>query len=320
MNSTKKLHTSLQIKNKAVEILVAIFRWALIIGVGYVIFFPLLNMVSTSLQDAEQILDPGVVWVPRSISFVNFKDAWIAMDYGNSLVRTLVTNVFSALIEVLMCAITAYGFARFKFKGKSILMVILIATMIIPPQMTVISQYEGFRNFDILNIFSVINAVFGTNIEINLINTPFTFIIPSLFSVGVKSGLLIYIYMQFFKALPKELEEAAYVDGANSLKTFFAIILPSSGVIITTALVFSIVWHWNEYYLSIMYFSSKFTLAPVLSQLQTQLLTTGVSSQGAVENGITMAACLMFIAPILIFYLFIQKKFVQSVATSGIVG
>ncbi len=320
MTNINNVNTSLKIRKSVIGVLVAVFRWALIIGVGYVIFFPLLNMISTSLMDAEQILDPGVVWVPRAISFANFKGAWIAMDYGNSLVRTLTTNVLSALIEVLTCAITAYGFARFKFKGKSILMVILVATMVIPPQMTVISQYEGFRNFDILNIFSIINSIFGTNIEINLINTPFTFIIPSLFAVGVKSGLLIYIYMQFFKSLPKELEEAAYVDGANSLKTFFMIILPSSGVIITTALVFSIVWHWNEYYLSIMYFSSKFTLAPVLSQLQTQLTTTGVTTLGSVENGIVMAACLMFIAPVLIFYLIIQKRFVQSVATSGIVG
>lgn len=320
MKTAKDINTSLHIKTSVIGVFTSIVRWALIIGVGYVIFFPLLNMISTSLMDVEQILDPGVVWVPKSVSLINFKDAWIAMDYGNSFVRTLTTNVLSALIEVLTCAITAYGFARFKFKGKSFWMIILVITMVVPPQMTVVSQYEGFRNFDFLNLISIINGVFGTNIDINLINTPFTFIIPSIFSVGVKSGLLIYIYMQFFKSLPKELEEAAYVDGANSLKTFFSIIMPSSGVILTTVLVFSIVWHWNEYYLSIMYFSSKFTLAPVLSQLQTQLMTTGISSEGAVENGIVMAACLMFILPVLIFYLIIQRRFVQSVATSGIVG
>ena len=315
-----KLLKDKKIKNSFFAILLSIARWALIIGVGYIILFPLFNMVSTSLKSADQILDPGVVWIPRSISLDNFKDAWMALDYPKTLLNTLKTNILSALIEVVMCAFAAYGFSRFKFKGKNLMIAFLFITMIIPPQLTVISSYVQFKNFDILSIIKTINQIFGTEIEISLINTPWTFILPSLFGVGLKSGIIIYIYMQFFKALPKELEEAAYVDGATPLRTFLTIIMPSSSVIVITVLVFSVVWHWNEHFLSVIYFSSNFTLAPILSDLENLLIINGFRSEGAVLGGVIMASCLLFILPVLIFYLIIQKRFIQCVTTSGIVG
>lgn len=315
-----KLLKDKTIKKSFFAILLSIARWALIIGVGYIILFPLFNMVSTSLKSADQILDPGVVWIPRSISLDNFKDAWMALDYPKTLLNTFKTNIISALIEVVMCAFAAYGFSRFKFKGKNLMIAFLYITMVIPPQLTVISSYVQFKNFDVLGIINTINQIFGTEIEISLINTPWTFILPSLFGVGLKSGIIIYIYMQFFKALPKELEEAAYVDGATPLRTFLTIIMPSSSVIVITVLVFSVVWHWNEYFLSVIYFSSNFTLAPILSDLENLLIINGFRSEGAVLGGVIMASCLLFILPVLIFYLIIQKRFIQSVTTSGIVG
>ncbi len=315
-----KLLKDKTIKKSFFAILLSIARWALIIGVGYIILFPLFNMVSTSLKSADQILDPGVVWIPRSISLDNFKDAWMALDYLKTLLNTFKTNIISALIEVVMCAFAAYGFSRFKFKGKNLMIAFLYITMVIPPQLTVISSYVQFKNFDVLGIINTINQIFGTEIEISLINTPWTFILPSLFGVGLKSGIIIYIYMQFFKALPKELEEAAYVDGATPLRTFLTIIMPSSSVIVITVLVFSVVWHWNEYFLSVIYFSSNFTLAPILSDLENLLIINGFRSEGAVLGGVIMASCLLFILPVLIFYLIIQKRFIQSVTTSGIVG
>lgn len=315
-----KLLKDKTIKKSFFAILLSIARWALIIGVGYIILFPLFNMVSTSLKSADQILDPGVVWIPRSISPDNFKDAWMVLDYPKTLLNTFKTNIISALIEVVMCAFAAYGFSRFKFKGKNLMIAFLYITMVIPPQLTVISSYVQFKNFDVLGIINTINQIFGTEIEISLINTPWTFILPSLFGVGLKSGIIIYIYMQFFKALPKELEEAAYVDGATPLRTFLTIIMPSSSVIVITVLVFSVVWHWNEYFLSVIYFSSNFTLAPILSDLENLLIINGFRSEGAVLGGVIMASCLLFILPVLIFYLIIQKRFIQSVTTSGIVG
>lgn len=307
-------------KNIIIGILVSILRWLLVILVGYIILFPLFTMISTSLKTADQVIDPGVVWIPRSISFDNFKAAWTAMEFGKSFIKTMYINIFSAVIEIFVCAITAYGFSRHKFKSKSFWMAVLFVTMIVPPQMTVIPSYVQYQSFDVLGILRLIGDVFDTELRSNLINTPFTFIFPALFSVGIRSSIIIFIYIQFFKALPKELEEAAFVDGAGTLKTFFRIIMPSSAVAIITVSVFAVVWYYNEYYYSAIFFSSDFTLAPNLSQLYTTLISSGVAEQGAVISSAVMAGCLMFIVPPLVFYIIVQRKFIESITTSGIVG
>ena len=309
-----------KVGKKVIPTCITVCRLLLIFSVGYIILFPLFSMISTSLKTHDQLLDPSVVWVPKSISFDNFGEAWRVMDFGHALLKTLRINIVSALIQILTCAITAYGFARFKFRFKSILLIILILTIIVPPQMTVIPSYMNFREFDILGLLGLLGNLFNNNLNPNLINTPYTFILPSIFSVGIRSGLLIFIYMQFFRGLPKELEEAAAIDGAGALKTFFKIVIPSSGIVILTVTIFSIIWHWNEYYLSIMYFSSDFTLAPRLSQLYTILELSGVKTHTAVVSGVVMAACLMFILPILLMYLALQRYFIQSIARVGIVG
>lgn len=318
----KSLNGFLRTKNKnnIFSIIFSIVRWLLILSVGYIILFPLFQMISTSFKTQAQLLNPSVIWIPTEFKFDNFEYAWEVVEYGKAFLSTLRINVLSALIEVLACSLTAYGFARFKVKFKGLWTAILMMTIIVPPQMIGISTYINFRNFDVLGILGLVENIFNIQIQPNLINTGWSFILPSLFSVGLKSGLIIYIYIQFFKGLPKELEEAAYIDGANAFKTFLAIVWPSSGVAILTVSIFSVVWHWNENYLSVLYFSKNITLAPILSNLQDYLITNGVSNENASLAGVVMAACLMFVFPILIMYLILQRQFIQSISRVGIVG
>ena len=297
-----------------------IFRWLLILSVGYIILFPLFKMISTSFKTQAQLLNPSVIWIPTEFKFDNFKYAWEVVEYGKAFFATLRINVLSALVQVLTCSLTAYGFARFKVKFKGLWTAILMLTIIVPPQMIGISTYISFRNFDILGILGFIEKIFNVQLKPNLINTAWSFVLPSIFSVGLKSGLITYIYIQFFKGLPKELEEAAYIDGANAFKTFLAIVWPSSGVAILTVSIFSIVWYWNECYLSVLYFSKNITLAPILSGLQDYLINNGITNENASMAGIVMAACLLFVLPILIMYLILQKQFIQSISRVGIVG
>ena len=295
-------------------------RVAVIIPVMYVILYPLFTMVSTSLQSQYQALDPSVVWIPKLLTDENYKKAITALDFSNSFLRSIEVNVLSAVIEVATCAVTAYGFARFKFKFKGLLLGLLILSIIVPQEMIAIPTYLQLRYADILGILGFLGKLIGTELRPSLINTPWSFWIPSILSVGLRSGLFIFIYMQFYKGLPKELEEAAYIDGAGPFKTFLKIIVPSSGTAIVTVTIFSVIWHWNEYYLSSIYFSSNFPLAVKLATIEETMNVMALVNSVTNRNGIIMAASLIFILPMLVMYMIVQRKFVKSIDSVGIVG
>ena len=218
----------------------------------------------------------------------------------------------SGLIEVATCAVTAYGFARFNFKEKNILFTVVILTIAVPATLLMIPQYCNFYNFDPLKTIELSNKLFGTNFNINLINTGFTMWLPSLFSVGLRSGVFIFIYRQFFKGLPKEFEEAAYVDGANPVAAFLRVVVPSSKVAITTVLVFSLVWHWNEYYTTgVFLLEDNRPLSVMLGEIAANI---------KFSSGVRMAAALVFVLPVLIIYLILQRQFIKSIDKVGIVG
>ena len=283
-------------------IAVTIFKYLFLSATGYVVLYPLIFMISYSVRPSEAFIDPSVVWVSKSFSFENFKLAADALKLPTALISTLSIEIVSALIQVLTCAVTAYGFGRFNFPGKRFFTVVLLLMILIPSPMIIIPQTLNYRTLHILN-------------------TPLTFYLPSLFSVGLKSGILIYIYIQFFKGLPKELEEAAWIDGAGTLRTFFSVIVPSAGVVILTVSIFSVIWHWNDYYIAIMNLPNNYPLAVSLSQIISSLekmnywITADPQTQG-----IVMAACIIFTAPVLAVYLVLQKWFIASIDRIGIVG
>lgn len=128
--------------------------------------------------------------------------------------------------------------------------------------------------------------------------------------------------MQFFSGLPKELEEAAYIDGAGPLRTFLTIIIPSAGVAFLTVFIFSVIWHWNDYYLAMMYNMDNKTLAVMVHSIKDQVFLTFGEASGAspLIFGIPPAACLLFILPPIVLYMILQRRFMQSVESVGIVG
>ena len=298
---------------------VSVIRWMIIIPVMFVIIYPLLSMIVTSVLDQYQVLDPSVIWVPKSPKFDNYKIAFEVLDYFNALWRTFTVCIISALIQVGTCSLAAYGFSRFKFKFKTLFLGLLILNMIVPQEMISIPTYLQLRYADFMGILETIGGTIGKDIRPNLLNTVWSFWIPALLSAGIRSGLFIFIYMQFFKGLPKELEEAAYIDGAGPLKTFLRIIIPSSGVAILTITIFSVIWYWNDYYLSSLFFSENFTLAVRISQIDSFISAYGVNTVTPV-NGIKMASSILFILPMLLMYIILQRKFVESVDRIGIVG
>lgn len=294
-------------------------RIVMLSAIGYLVIFPLIYIISNSLKTPEAFKNPLVVWLTTSVSFNSYKLAFQALDYSKSIVSTVVYEIVSAILEVASCAVAAYGLSRFDFKGKKIFMAFLLLMIIVPEQMIVLPNTVSYSDFSFFGITTVANKIFGTNIRLNILDTVLPFWMPSIFGVGLKSGILIYIYMQFFKGLPKELEEAAWIDGAGPYKTFLSIALPSSSVVIFTVLVFSVIWHWNDYSYAVMYVNENFTTAVKLSDIVTTLQGMGYYNSD-VANGIILAACFIFIFPVLLLYIAVQNKFIKSIDRVGITG
>lgn len=311
------------IKKHAPGVVANIFRYVFFLSLSYVLIYPFLFMILNSIMGVTDAYDATVTWVPKDPTLEHYANAWKVFDIGTVFTRTLIYEIVTALIQFMTCAVAAYGMARFKFKGQALLSGLMILNILVPSMMIIIPSYVQFSHLDFLGILGVIEDLTGKTIAPNIIGTPLVFYLPGLLGVGLKGGLFIYIYTQFFKGLPKELEEAAWIDGAGPWKTFLTIVLPSSGSAMITVLLFSIIWHWNDLFLAQMYMDnptfsvaiSGFSETTVVSQLN---ISGGEAS--LIEVPILLAGCLMFVLPLLIFYLVIQRKFVASIATSGIVG
>lgn len=303
-------------RRKAVSVIASIVRYVFLIAFSYTLLYPILFMFSHAIRDPMFYQDPTVQWVPKAYSFIQFKYAWQVMEMPLPLINSITVEIVSSLISIITCGIAAYGLACFDFKGKKILNALLILLILVPISMTLIPNYVNYYNFDFLGIFSLIEKIFKVELDTNLLDTLWAVYLPSLTAVGLKSGLCIYIYRQFYKALPKELFEAAWIDGAGPFLTYVRIVVPSSGVALLTVSLLSLIWHWNDYYIAQMFLSNHGTMALYLKNFFSKYDPNGIQ----ISADSCMAACLMFIAPMLILYLVLQKKFIASISATGIVG
>lgn len=309
--------------SKANGLFASLLRYVVLIAIGYIILYPLLYMISSAIRTRDSFYDPSVVWVTSDVTFENFELAWSVMKYGQAIWNTLLYEIVSAAIQIISCSLVAYGLARFDFKEKRILTFFMFLLILVPSQMMMLPIFMNYSKLDFFGLLGLIDSLTGIDIRPNVLNSVTTFWLPALLGVGIRSGIIIYIYVQFFKGLPKELEEAAWIDGAGPLKTYIRIALPSSGVVITTITVFSLIWHWNDYQLASMYlYAEKWPLAVKLSEITSAeaMGTLRLSDDDPLRIAIMMAGCFMFIIPILIVYLFLQKKFVKSIDRVGITG
>lgn len=310
-------------KKHAPGIVANIFRYIFFLSLSYVLIYPFLFMILNSIMGIADAYDATVTWIPKEPTLSHFPNAWIVFDISKTLTRTLLYEILTALLQFGTCAVAAYGMARFKFKGQAILNGLMILNILVPSMMILIPSYVQFSHFDFLGIFGLIGDLIGKDLTPNLVGTPWVFYLPGLLSVGLKGGLFIYIYTQFFRGLPKELEEAAWIDGAGPWKTFLTIVLPSSGSAMITVLLFTIIWHWNDLFLAQMYLDAP-TFSVALADFTGGSVAVALGIDGGeasfMQVPILLCGCLIFLAPLIIFYLLIQRKFVASIATSGIVG
>lgn len=288
------------------------FRFVILFGLGFVILYPLIYMISCAFREQGDMNDPTVVWLPRHYTLDIMRETMKAMDFGTTIKNTLFLNVGCSIVQVMSCAVTGYGFARFRFRGKKLLFGIVILMILVPQQVISLPVYTQFRCF--LGIKSL-----------NLIDTMWTMYLPAMTGNGIRAGLMILIFRQFFKGLPKEIEDAAYIDGCGPFMTFLRVMIPNAASAFLTVFLFSIVWYWNDYYVSSTFFVNTKTVATMLSRLETQmkmLLFGDPNAQVGPRELIVwkQAGCLISIAPILFLYTCLQKYFTEGIERSGLVA
>lgn len=291
-----------------------IFRFVILFGLGFVVMYPLLYMISCAFRNSADMSDPTVMWIPRKYSLKAIAETIDAMDYWKTLGNTLILNIGCSLVQVFSCALTGYGFARFNFKGKKLLFGIVILMILVPAQVISLPLYAQFRYFGIKGIFSL-----------NLIDSRLTMYLPAMTANGIRAGFMILIFRQFFRGVPRELEDAAYIDGCGPFRTFVKVMLPNASAALLTVFLFSVVWYWNDYYVSSTFFTDTKTIAIMLTNLDNELkmnLFNDPTVQISPREQIVWkeAGCLLSIAPVLLLYVFLQKHFTEGIERSGIVG
>lgn len=301
-----------------------IFRTFLFIGLAYVILYPLLTALSKAFSE-DYMASATVEWIPKNFGMTNMKIAWSTyLNMPESMFLSIRLSLVAAILQVITSAVVGYGFARYKFKGRELLFSLVILSIIVPPQTYLIPMYIIYRRFHWFGL-SYLIQLFAPNFESNLLNTEWSMWLPAMLGVGLRGGLFIYIFRQFFRGMPKDLEEAAWIDGCGPFSTFVRIMVPNALSAALTVFLFSLVWHWNDYTVAGMMFPTA-DVRPISVMLITQSakaangsLYTSLSAD--INNSFILnAAVLIVITPVLVLFGFLQKYFIESVDRVGIKG
>ncbi len=283
-----------------------IVLYLLLIAIGFVYLQPLLFMFITSIKSSGDLLNPMVQWVPSELYLGNYLRAFRVLDYPETLLQSILISVTPSLLQTLVCSLVGYGLARYRFRGKSIIFVLLLATFIIPPQNTVIPQMLTYR-------------------DLGLLGNPLALILPAVMGQGYKSAIFVLIFYQSFISLPKVLEESARLDGASDLRIFFNIAVPSAIPAYIVAFIFSVVWYWNETFLTGIFLEGGVTTLPMqlsrFTQAYENLYPPGtVNIFDRLNEAVKMSGTFLNILPLLVMYFVLQRWFVESVEMTGITG
>lgn len=252
---------------------------------------PFLFTLSTALKTAQEISDEPGRLIPQKPTLENFAKAWTALPFPRFVGNTVFITVLATLFQVVTGSLVAYGFARFKFRGRNTLFYMMLATMMLPGQVTMIPVFMIWR-------------------ELHAIDTFYPLIVPSLFGGGAFN---IFLLRQFLLGIPRELDEAAMIDGAHYFTIWWRILLPLSTPAVATVAIFSFIGTWDAFDGPLIYLNSpeKYTVAIGLRMFQDSFGTD-------LEQ--LMAASLIHILPTMLLFFCAQRYFLKGISLSGLGG
>lgn len=287
-------------------ILLSIVSYVVLTCLGFSCIYLFLYMIVHSFFSPEDIADVTVTWVPRTLFLGNFKKSLVVLEFFEGLLHSVIMSVGPAILQTVSVAFIGFGLARYKVPFKRTIIILIIATFLIPTQVTMVPRYVLYN-------------------DLGLLDTVWASYLPAVLGQGMKSSIFIFLVYNACNSYPKAFDEAAMIDGANEWKIFYKIAMPMCKSPLILTMLFSLVWYWNEISQSSMFFGKVFQTLPMrLQQFQTNYEARFGAAAGATtdafNDAILMAGTLLSILPILIFYLLSQKQFVQSIERSGITG
>lgn len=283
----------------------------ILIVFSFVFLYPLIYMISISLMSNIDLVDNTVQWIPSKLYTFNYKMTWKALNLPNSYFTTALLAGLSMLCVAVSSGVIGYGLARFDFRGKKLVLVLMLFTFIVPKTLFFIPR---FQIYSALGLKGNLGAI----------------LIPALTGQGEQAALFILIFYQFFKMIPKSLEEAAFIDGAGPFKTFIKIAVPMAGPALIIVCLYSFSLYWNETFSTSLYLDGKIKTVPMLlGNLQNnfgQVISQSVKGDASVNPNLNFteakifAGTILSIIPLAALYLFIQRWFVESIDKTGITG
>ncbi|WP_419704432.1 carbohydrate ABC transporter permease [Promicromonospora sp. NFX87] len=269
----------------------SVLKHAGLIAFGFVMLYPLLWMVASSFKPNALIFrEPGLI--PTDIDLSNYTDGWNALlhPFSHYLINSAIVVLGSVLGNLLSCSLAAYAFARLEFKGKRLWFAVMLMSIMLPIHVVIVPQYVLFS-------------------QLEWINTFLPLIVPKLLATD---AFFIFLMVQFFRGIPRELDEAATLDGANHLRIYLQLMLPLSMPALATTAIFTFIWTWNDFF-SQLIFLTRPEMYTVPIALRTFVDSTGNSSWGSL-----FAMSIVSLIPVFIAFLFGQKYLVKGIATTGI--
>jgi multiple sugar transport system permease protein len=267
-----------------------IATYAALIALGALYLLPLLWMIATSLKTGPQAIANPPTLIPSPIIWGNYPKALTQIDFPLALRNSLVYAVPAVVGTVFSCSLVAYGFARINWPGRDLLFIVLLATMMLPGQVTFIPLY-------------VIYAKLGW------IGTFLPLVVPTFLG----NPFFIFLLRQFFRGIPEELSSAARIDGASELQILLRIILPLSGPALITVALFTFIDKWGDFFGPIVYLNNA-DLYPLSVAVQT------FQSAHKTDWPLSMAASVVISAPLVVLYFLAQRKFIEGITLTGIKG
>ncbi len=300
----------------AKRFILSFFRFLIIIGISYVILAPVISIVAHSFFSNTDAYSPMVYLIPQNPTTIRYETVITRLDYFNSCFSTLIYSILLMLVQVVVCSMVGYGFARFDFPLKKVFFACVVVMIVIPTHTIMLPLYMTFKNFDPLKLMTLFAGG-----PINLMSSTKPMYVMTALGCGLRSGLYIYIFNQFFRGLPKEIEEAAFVDGAGVWYTYFRIMLINAVPAVITVAVFSLVWQYNDtFYSNLFLVPAEQNIGKRISTLAAVIANADKILDPTIQQLYVDAGIVLTMIPVVLIYIFLQRYFIEGVERSGIVG
>jgi len=264
--------------------------YAVLVAASFIMLYPLLWMISSSFKPENEIFSTTSL-IPETFSLDAYRRGWngLSVSFGKMFFNSLVISVLVVVGNLLSCSLAAYAFTRLRFKGRGFWFALMLGTMMMPQHAVLIPQYMMF-------------------LKLGWVNTILPLVVPKFLAID---AFFIFLMVQFFRGIPRELDEAAIMDGAGPLRIFLKVILPLSTPVLATAAVFSFIWTWDDFFAPLIYLND-------IENYTAQLgLRTFVDATAQSDWGALLAMSTLTVLPIFVLFILFQRLLIEGIATTG---